>query len=267
MEFRFGSYFDSEEYNSKEQITFEGRTLDECINRFKVEVLFPEKYIDYRFIENMMYEDEDGEEYYNDEEEWVIPPDAKIFIFKVDYDNSNSEDKHVAELVLADCINVDLTKFSKAIAALPLPEDYEEETEKLPVIEDKTKLAHASKPELRRMVTEIEKMKEQMVAKMEKLELAKEELMMEVARKSKIIYAYGTFLGEGEEIIQLLEGKDASEDEPLHLYQQTLYMDEEVGIWGTENVEGFEGVDFKEIETFDEWIKLFFKNYCTKFYK
>ena len=50
MKVTFGTYFHAKEYNSEESIFIVGRSLEECITRFKVEVLFPEKYVDDRFV-------------------------------------------------------------------------------------------------------------------------------------------------------------------------------------------------------------------------
>jgi hypothetical protein len=77
-------------------------------------------------------------------------------------------------------------------------------------------------------------------------------LKEEIETKRKAIRIIETFFGMHEEIQQLKEGKTSSEEEPLVLYQDVLYMDEEVGIWE----EG--GLDYTQIEVFDEWVV---KNY------
>lgn len=73
-------------------------------------------------------------------------------------------------------------------------------------------------------------------------------LKKELARKAELIYAFETFLGVHEKVYQLLAGVQAVKDEPLAIYQQVLYMDEEIGAWE----DG--GIDFKDLDKFDAWI-------------
>lgn len=100
----------------------------------------------------------------------------------------------------------------------------------------------------------MEKMKREME---EQVDLFRKELKS----KENIIRGYERFMGSGEEIVQLLQGQ-GSDDTPLHIYQQKLYMDEEVGLLefcdDPDNVIDF---DYKNLDFFDEWIKKRFKWY------
>ncbi len=240
-------------------IHIEGRSMDECIKRFMIEVLEPEKYVQPKFIKFPKLIDEETGDEYDDEEHPVFSDKAVINGFISVKNEYAFKRKSVVKLALKDCQNFDLKPYSRAIAALPALAELEEKNESTTeIIPCQQELERKSKLELRRMVTDIE-------ARKEKLELAKQELegtmdvlRNEVNRKSKILFAIGTFLGEGREIYQLLEGQNAPGEEPLHIYQQTLYMDEEVGIWEDE------GIDFEKLEVFDEWIK---KNYDKFVYK
>jgi hypothetical protein len=73
-------------------------------------------------------------------------------------------------------------------------------------------------------------------------------LKEEIAKKTKMLRLLIAFMGINEEVVQIADGEQAPETEPLALYQQLLYMDEEVGIWKGG------GLDFKTLDEFDKWI-------------
>lgn len=112
----------------------------------------------------------------------------------------------------------------------------------------------------------IQQINEQM-AEMHKVKMQLEEELKEmnqwVEAKTRVIKAYETYLGSYEEITQLLKGKNAPEEEPLHIYQQKLFMDEEIGILKlTEDpFDDKNEFDWKNIDEFDRWIKLNYQNY------
>ncbi len=89
----------------------------------------------------------------------------------------------------------------------------------------------------------------------EKFEIMRKELdkqlsvmTSQVERIMRVIRVIELYLGIEEDLFQLQKGKEADENEPLTLRQQVLFMDEEVGI-----IED-QGLDWKNIEEFDEWI-------------
>jgi hypothetical protein len=81
-------------------------------------------------------------------------------------------------------------------------------------------------------------------------------LKKELKQKQKVLYILELYMGIHEEIVEIKEGVEAPENTPLTLYQQVLYMDEEVGVW-----EDGQGLDFKKIEMFDDWIAKEYKRF------
>ena len=89
----------------------------------------------------------------------------------------------------------------------------------------------------------------------EKMEVMKEELKYQIAvfekqmkKIQRLIVTLELYLGEGENVVQIAEGRNAPEDEKIALRQMMLYMDEEFG--DTSNG----GLDFRTIEEFDAWL-------------
>lgn len=64
----------------------------------------------------------------------------------------------------------------------------------------------------------------------------------------RLIATLEIYLGIHEDVIQIQEGTPAPETEPIHLFQQFKYMDEEYG----DPTEG--GLDFSMIEQWDKWV-------------
>ena len=69
----------------------------------------------------------------------------------------------------------------------------------------------------------------------------------------RVLRMMESYAGIYEEIVPIRDGEPADKDEPLYIIQATRYMDEEVG-----NIQanrfGQIGIDFSNIELFDEWI-------------
>lgn len=64
----------------------------------------------------------------------------------------------------------------------------------------------------------------------------------------KVLGIVELYLGVHEEVVQIREGQPASVTEPIHVRQQLLYMDEELG----DPKDG--GIDFQNLEDFDKWL-------------
>jgi|GEM_PF-2186635 len=84
--------------------------------------------------------------------------------------------------------------------------------------------------------------------KMQELNNIRSDFMKQIEKISKVIYTIELYLGIHEDIVQVLEGENASVDTPIHIRQQILYMDEEVGNYGQKEI------DYANIEFFDEWV-------------
>ncbi len=79
-----------------------------------------------------------------------------------------------------------------------------------------------------------------------------------VKQVEKVIWTIELYLGIQEDIVQIQEGPLASENDTIHFWQNTLYMDEEVG-----NPEDG-GLDSNSIEGFDKWL-LQYSNFYKKY--
>lgn len=73
-------------------------------------------------------------------------------------------------------------------------------------------------------------------------------MMKEVKKLTRIIWTIELYMGLKENILLVQEGIPAPEEEPIHLLQERLYMDEEVGDPTND------GLDFTNIEDFDKWM-------------
>lgn len=75
----------------------------------------------------------------------------------------------------------------------------------------------------------------------------------------KVIATIELYLGINEDIIQIQEGAPSSET--IHFWQNTMFIDEEVG----NPLDG--GLDFERIDEFDEWLLQYSKYYKKKNYE
>lgn len=75
-----------------------------------------------------------------------------------------------------------------------------------------------------------------------------EPMLAEIKRITTIIWTIELYLGINENIMSVAQGPLAPEDEPIHLMQERLYIDEEVGDPSDD------GVDFRSMERFYDWM-------------
>ncbi len=258
--FWFGSVHSS---SYDDYVSFEARNLEHAIKIFKVSELFPEKYVDDQYIKR----NGDGyreQEYNHDLKRYevkfkILNPKIKIYI------NESEEDdkikwKEVGKLSLQECVNVDYKDImpQKNLLAAPITETNEEEMETLPIIGDAKAVTQCTKIQLRRQHDAILVKQAELETLRQELNTSMDVLKKELSQKMKIIYIIETYLGIHEDVIQIKKGEAAPSSTPLTLYQQLLYMDEEVGVWGND------GIDFQTLDEFDQWIE---KNYERYLYK
>jgi hypothetical protein len=112
--------------------------------------------------------------------------------------------------------------------------------------------------QLRTVVTEklraVELIRRTMEAKRERLSQIASSMRESLTVMQKVIGALELYLGVYEEITQIRDGMSAPEDEPIHLRQLILYMDEECGDPRPNRKTGQPGIDFASVEDFDEWL-------------
>lgn len=86
------------------------------------------------------------------------------------------------------------------------------------------------------------------------------EMSKVVAKCNKMIYTLELYQGIHEHIIVVQEGQKAPQDETLNLYQEKLFMDEEVG----DPLQNMQGVDLNSIDVFIDYLKGYSEFYKMK---
>lgn len=71
-----------------------------------------------------------------------------------------------------------------------------------------------------------------------------------IKKINRVIHTIELYLGIKEDIVQIQEGGNAPQAEPICFRQKVLFMDEEVGDPRTDG----QGLDFREISAFDDWL-------------
>lgn len=255
MRFCFGNISEYEKH-----VVVEAKNLQHAIKIFKVSELFPEKCVD------SIYYKKDSEGYHDGEYDSILGrniikfkiDNPKIFIYE---EIEKYEWKKIGNIGLQECINVNFRDILPSANLLEAPSTFQDNVEEnkniLPVVVDANTLSRIShKIALRDKHDEIARKKAELEAMISNLNKAMSVLKNELKQKQKVIYILETFLGIHEEVVQIAEGDTAPEGSKLTLFQQKLYMDEEVGIW--DDSDG-QGIDFQQIEEFDEWIKKHYK--------
>jgi hypothetical protein len=124
--------------------------------------------------------------------------------------------------------------------------------------------ASSNKLAARECENRIGRLQKELERKKKKLELEVSKFREIIKGKLKTLYAIETYLGVYEEIEQIAWGEAASPDEPITVYQQKCYMDEEVGLTELDDYRFKDGLDYRDISEFDDWIKKRYKRYLYK---
>lgn len=244
-------------------VSIEAKDLNHAIKIFKVTELFPEKYV------SKIYWKKDQKGCY--EQEYISELSRYKREFKTDNPKIDIHEslgdykwKKVGVISLNECIDVNFKDILPPVNLLPPPVDESTkestETAVLPVVGSAVELSNVgSKIELRKKHDEIALRKAELEAMVQELNQSMSVIKEELKQKQKIVYIIETYLGIHEEVVQISDGDPAPEDSQLTLYQQKLFMDEEVGIW--DDVDG-QGIDCQNIEQFDDWIIKNYKNFA-----
>lgn len=219
------------------------KNIDIAIKIFKTDVLFPEKYVAKKYIID------------NDEDEYKFKDNPLIYVQVLHKKIENDYDKYkiVKKLTLEECININYEdilpkKDIQLLETTYIQSENDEQISELPVIRNVHHVKTLNKQELRTATLEIKEKKREMEAMIQELNESLTVMKEEIAQKMKLLTAFELFLGVHEEIYELKAGELASENEPLTVYQQILYMDEEYGAY--EN----QGLDKNDLDIFDKWI-------------
>ena len=255
MKFLFGN---PREYN--QYLTIEAKALDHAIKLFKVEELFPERCVAPEFVAKREYHGRTFPEYTY---EWKGKPLIDIWVEQEVVEKEECRDGEVREfkrndwvktstISLEECINVDYaTLLPQNRQLLPAHEEAvpsDETEELLPVIGKASAITSLPKMALRALHNEIAEKKAKFELEAQRLNEALDVLRKEIEKKGKMLRLLITFMGINEEVVQIADGLPADESEPLAVYQQLLFCDEEMGVWK----DG--GLDIDTLEDFDKWV-------------
>jgi len=168
-------------------------------------------------------------------------PDACIPIF--------SDDAQVGSILVKECLEFSYDELqATSTRLLQGPETPQNAEGTLPVIGSPSLLALDNKATLRAKNELIASKLNELEETRRSLQKAVEAIRKEMRAKCRIIAMVETFLGVQEEVHLLRDGMPAPEEEPLYIFQQKLYMDEEMGIYSNG------GIGFEDIGQFDEWV-------------
>jgi len=248
-------------FGDNDAVKIAADTVDIAIKLFKIQELFPEKFVDRKDVVEKGW-DGNPNSYTDVDKEWKFKKDPKISVSEDTDDKRHSYGrKLIKKITLQECIEADyntlIPKHTNLLESHSEGEKVEEPEQENQII-SRQEVTGSTKIELRMKMAELATAKQKYEVMVREMSAAVDVIRKELSFKMKILGVIETFLGVNENIIQICEGKAASEDEPLSLYQQTLYMDEEIGIWE----DG--GIDFLKLDVFDEWIS---KNYQKFLYK
>lgn len=239
MKFYFGC-----SKNASDCVRIEAKNKEHAIKIFKVSELFPEKCVDIEYRKDYDYDSELRRNIYK------FKDNPKISIHEI---NDVHKWKKVGEITLKECTDVDFRNLLPQANLLSAPDVQETSPEEtLPIIFNADAVSKiSSKTELRKKHDEIARRKAELETMVSELNSSMNVLKNELRQKQKVIYIIETYLGIHEEVELISDGKSAPDGCPLTLYQQKLFMDEEVGIW--DDPDG-QGIDCHNIKEFDKWI-------------
>jgi hypothetical protein len=268
MTFKFG------DDSGSGHVDIEAKNLETAIKIFKVKIMWPEKYI---LSDKQKVFTHD----YNDAGEYLpvdIPDDAYIPVFAYDSEEEDKaheekgtkkrkykfwhEKEPVYKLPFLESVNVDYNKMIDT-KYLPLQEAAGDESRA--VIESREIVqASGNKLAAREWENRMGRLQKELERKKEKMELEVNKFREIIKGKLKALYAIETYLGVYEEIEQIAWREQAYLDEPITVYQQKCYMDEEAGLTELDGYRFKDGMDYKDIGEFDGWIKKRYKRYLYK---
>ena len=224
--------------------------IEMAIKIFNVDVLFPEEYV--KRSDVLDKEEYDTNSSYGSDyvSFYTVKPNSKIDIST--YSEADKEFVFIKSIPISECINVIYDDIPTQKLLTGRIDENPDSSKEIANTSDNSKssLTLFSKKEVRDAQKEMYKQMDLLHAKSRELKEKIEGIRDSLDNKVKALRLYSAYLGEDEEVTNLAFGKSADPGSPIHIFQQLLYMDEEVGIW--EN----EGLDHKRIKEFDGWIKL-----------
>lgn len=218
--------------------TIEAPSLEDAILEFRTTELYPELYVAREFVTGR------EERPYPYNPLLSVSADAVIEVCEV----VKGERNVLTLLAVSDVLNASLTNEKQHL----LPGSTAHDEEALAKTENSSSLSFTKQNARKEMDALIEQklsLEKQMEALNEQIR-AMEEKLQNAAKTLRLMKNYA---GIDAELVQIRDGEPASEDTPLSVYQQKLYMDENVGILDLLSG-GTDSLDIHSLEEFDRWI-------------
>ena len=224
--------------------TIEAPSLEDAILEFRTTELYPELYVAREFVTGR------EERPYPYHPLLTVSADAVIEVCEV----IKGERNVLTLLAVSDVLNAPLTNEKHHL--LPGSTAHEDA---LAETENRSSLSFTKQNARKEMDALIEQklsLEKQMEALNEQIR-AMEEKLQNAAKTLRLMKNYA---GIDAELVRIRDGEAASEDTPLSVYQQKLFMDENVGILDLLSG-GTESLDIHNLEEFDKWISIHYKTF------
>ena len=226
--------------SSRKTRAIDAESLDDAIITFRTETLYPELYVKEEMIQRVI-----EERAYPYDPVLELKPGAYVEIFA-----SRTDRDPISTILCSEILTSPLSMEGQKLlpgktAATDVPSKEGTQLTKAGLRADMDTLI-ARKMELENHLATV------------KAEMA---LMEErLANAAKTLRLMKNYAGVDAEIVRIRDGAPASEDTPLSVYQQKLFMDENVGILKLFKG-GTDSLDVQNLEEFDAWIAEHYKTF------
>lgn len=224
------------------------RSFEEAIFEFKATCHDPERYC--RVADRVT--DENGKyvkkEHNSCESAFELVPDAQILVTERKQIQGKWEDTGRCRLIsLDECINFSYEEFNHVAGLIGLQDQREEL--------GKTNSKAVILAERNRLADEAAKLEKQLFD----LSLQISELNNQIRNKRKILLGVSIYNGSATDCYCLLEGRPAEAGTRLSLYQEKLYIDEQIAVYSCRF--GNRSFDYTNMDEFEEFLRTSFKEF------
>ena len=237
------SYIFGKPNSSVKTKTIKAPSLEDAVLEFRTTELYPELYVRREMIECVI-----EERSYPYDPILKAKPDAVIEVYEYPIDGMEP----LMLLPLSDVMAAPLSPVGQKL--FPRIVSKNDSLIERPSEQTMTKLgARKDMDNLLSRKLDLERQLDEVKRAMEMLE----EKLQNAAKTLRLMKNYA---GIDAELVRIRDGEPASEDTPLSVYQQKLYMDENVGILNLLSG-GTESLDIHNVEEFDKWISIHYKTF------
>ena len=226
--------------SSRKTRAIDAESLEDAVITFRTETLYPELYVKEEMIQRV-----NEERAYPYDPVLELKPGAYVEIYASRTDRDPISTIPCSE-ILSSPLSMEVQKLLPGESTEPdIPSTAEAALTKAGLRADMDTLI-ARKMDLESQLAAV------------KAEMAlMEERLSNAAKTLRLMKNYA---GIDAEIVRIRDGATASEDTPLSVYQQKLFMDENVGILRLFEG-GIDSLDVQNLEEFDAWIAVHYKTF------